>query len=67
MSLRSDGRASFVESPDSGTDVPEADDDDDVTMDSTTDRSTESAPFCYHCGSEVAAGATKCTACGKVL
>lgn len=67
MSLRSDGRASFVESPDSGTDVPEADDGAEMAMDSTADRSTESAPFCYHCGSEVAAGSTKCTACGKVL
>ena len=67
MSLRPEGRASLVESPDSGTDVLEADDSAAVAMDSTTDGPMESAPFCYHCGSEVVAGATKCTACGKVL
>ncbi|MCX6539835.1 MAG: zinc ribbon domain-containing protein [Acidobacteria bacterium] len=67
MSLRPNGRASLVEPSDSGTDVSDADDGADVAVDSTADRSTESAPFCYHCGSEVGAGATKCPACGKVL
>jgi hypothetical protein len=39
----------------------------DVAGDSSAEADTERPPLCYHCGKEIRAGATKCTACGRAL
>ena len=72
MSLRVDRRAGGVPEPnDTRVDTLDSsladDDSGDDRLGVTTAAATESSPYCYHCGREVAVDATTCGACGKQL
>jgi len=70
MSLRIDERPAGGQEPnDTHIDAPDASRADDDNGDDLlgTARASESSPYCYHCGHEVAVDATKCAACGKQL